>query len=174
MPVAMNTVTEFPAAVIAAQSGGRAETITLRPDCTYWRRRGLRCDLSAAWAKRRRPWRVFNRVFVAHGRKAVLNRNVAPRQSGGSASASVAPSPSRCPRLSGAIQAAPRTTPDNWSAAELDPQVASPGPGRHRLSGRGRILAETLRQRGNHVVTNKQFGRWFLCLFPGRLVPSSA
>ena len=36
----------------------------------------------------------------------------------------------------------------------------SPGPGRHRLSGRERILAETLHQRGNRVVTNKQFGRW--------------
>jgi len=45
------------------------------------------------------------------------------------------------------------------SAAKLDPQVASPGPGRHRLLERERILAETLRQRGNRVVTNKQFGR---------------
>jgi hypothetical protein len=31
--------------------------------------------LSAAWAMRR-PWRVFTRVFVAHGRKRSLNRNV--------------------------------------------------------------------------------------------------
>ena len=46
------------------------------------------------------------------------------------------------------------------SAAKLDPQVASPRPGRHRLSGRERILAETLRQRGNGVVTNKQFVHW--------------
>ena len=32
-------------------------------------------NLSAAWADRR-PWRVFTRVFVAHGRKRSLNRNV--------------------------------------------------------------------------------------------------
>jgi len=32
-------------------------------------------DLSARWAMRR-PWRVFARVFVAHGRKRSLNRNV--------------------------------------------------------------------------------------------------
>ena len=32
-------------------------------------------NLSAAWANRR-PWRVFTRVFVAHGRKRSLNRNV--------------------------------------------------------------------------------------------------
>jgi hypothetical protein len=31
--------------------------------------------LSAAWAMRR-PWRVFTRVFVAHGRKRSLNRYV--------------------------------------------------------------------------------------------------
>jgi hypothetical protein len=34
-------------------------------------------------------------------------------------------------------------------------KVASPGPGRHRLSERERILAEALHQRGNRVVTNK-------------------
>ena len=32
-------------------------------------------NLSAAWANRR-PWRIFTRVFVAHGRKRPLNRNV--------------------------------------------------------------------------------------------------
>ena len=32
-------------------------------------------NFSAAWAKRR-PWRFFIRVFVAHGRKRSLNRNV--------------------------------------------------------------------------------------------------
>ena len=34
-----------------------------------------RHKLSAAWAMRR-PWRVFARVFVAHGRKQSSNRNV--------------------------------------------------------------------------------------------------
>jgi len=32
--------------------------------------------------------------------------------------------------------------------------VASPGPGRHHLSGRGSILPETLRQRGSRVVAH--------------------
>ena len=32
-------------------------------------------NLSAAWADRR-PWRIFTRVFVAHGRRRSLNRNV--------------------------------------------------------------------------------------------------
>ena len=32
----------------------------------------------------------------------------------------------------------------------------------HRLSGRERILSETLRQRGNCLVTKKQFGRRFI------------
>jgi hypothetical protein len=32
-------------------------------------------NLSAAWANRR-AWRIFTRVFVAHGRKRSLNRNV--------------------------------------------------------------------------------------------------
>ena len=65
--------------------------------------------------------------------------------------------------LSGAIQGARRTPlsrGSSWSAAELDPQVASPGLSRHRLSGRECILAETLHQRGNRAVTNKQFARW--------------
>ena len=62
--------------------------------------------------------------------------------------------------LSGAIQGAPNLMIENWSAAELDPRVASLDPGRHRLSGRECILAETLCRRGNRVVTNEQFGRW--------------
>jgi len=33
-------------------------------------------NLSAAWANRR-SWRIFARVFVAHGRKRSLNRDVA-------------------------------------------------------------------------------------------------
>ena len=33
-------------------------------------------NLSAAWANRR-PWLIFARVFVAHGRRRSLNRNVA-------------------------------------------------------------------------------------------------
>jgi len=45
-------------------------------------------NLSAAWAKRRR-WRVFTGVFVGHGRKRSLNRNVARRQTGGSKRRSV-------------------------------------------------------------------------------------
>ena len=40
-----------------------------------------------------------------------------------------------------------------WSAIELDLQVASPGPGHHRLSGRDSIFAEMLHQRGNRIVT---------------------
>jgi hypothetical protein len=55
--------------------------------------------------------------------------------------------------------AEPHDREEDWSAAELDPRVASPRPGRHRLSGRECILAETPHQRGNRAVTNKQFGR---------------
>jgi hypothetical protein len=58
----------------------------------------------------------------------------------------------------------------NWSAAELDLQVASPGPGRHRLSGRERILAETLHQRGNRVVTKQTIWSLVLCSFPAELL----
>ena len=87
-------------------------------------------NLSAAWAKRRR-WRVFNRVFVGHGRKRSLNRNVARKQTGGSASASVAPPPSAHPMLVGSAKG----------------QGNLPDP---------RHLAETLHQCGNHKLMNKQ------------------
>jgi hypothetical protein len=88
-------------------------------------------DLSAAWAKRR-CWRVFTRVFVVHGRKRSLNRNVARRQTGGSASASVAPPPSAHPML------------------ELS--------GRRRAGGTcwTRRICRNARQCGKHEVTNKQ------------------
>src|SRR6516165_270895 len=42
-------------------------------------------------------------------------------------------------------------------------------PGRHRLSGRGGILAETLRLCGNRVVTNKLVTG---CVFPLGLFPA--
>jgi hypothetical protein len=46
----------------------------------------------------------------------------------------------------------------SWTC-KLDLQRASVDPAAISL-GRERILAETLRQRGNRVVTNKQFGHW--------------
>jgi hypothetical protein len=48
---------------------------------------------------------------------------------------------------------------------ELDSQVASPGPTAIASPGK-RILAETLPQRGNRVVTNKQRGIRFVFLRP--------
>jgi hypothetical protein len=104
-------------------------------------------DLSAAWAKRR-PWRIFYRVFVAHGRERSSSRNVARRQSGDSVNASVG-----CPRPGAPMGAARscrgqfqgvRRTPLSRSAIgrrpSLDPQVESPGPGRHRLSDSKRSI----------------------------------
>ena len=41
------------------------------------RRSTERHNLSAAWAMRR-PWRVFTRMFVAHGRQRSLNRKCPP------------------------------------------------------------------------------------------------
>jgi hypothetical protein len=87
-----------------------------------------------------------------------LNGDAPRKQSGDSASASVAPSPSACPR-SGLLRFGRGQFKPNWSAAELNPQMASPGPGRHRLSGRGRIFAKMLGQRSNREVTNKQLRR---------------
>jgi hypothetical protein len=70
------------------------------------------------------------------------------------------------------VRRTPWSRRSNWSAAELGLQVgpaswtckldlqrASVDPAAISL-GRERILAETLRQRGNRVVTNKQFGHW--------------
>jgi hypothetical protein len=55
----------------------------------------------------------------------------------------------------------------NWSVAKLDPtrkaQTLDLPP---LASGRGRILAETLRQRGNREVTNKQLVTVLYALFP--------
>jgi len=96
-------------------------------------------SLRAAWAKRR-PWRVFTRVFVAHGRSGPYP-HVVRRQSGGSSSAPVALPPLAHPML------------------ELS--------GGRRAGGTSRthcILTETLRQRGNHDVTNRRF--WYqICIF---------
>jgi hypothetical protein len=93
---------------------------------------------------------VAPQVFVAHSRKKVPKP-----QSGGSASASVAPPPPVAGRRtsSGAPNHMVEFVRSNWSAVELDLQVASPGPGHHRLSGRDRIFAEMLHQRGNRIVT---------------------
>jgi hypothetical protein len=75
--------------------------------------------------------------------EAVLNRNVARRQSGGSSSAPVALPPSAHPMLE--ISGAQRAWGGGTSRAHC-------------------ILAETLRQRGNRDVTNRPFGIGFIFL----------
>lgn len=90
-------------------------------------------DLSAAWARRRR-WRVFTRVFVEHGRKRPLNRNVARRQTGGSAK-----------RIYGTAAIHPRTDAGVVGWAKGQGNLPDPP-----------HLAEVLYQCGNRELTNKQ------------------
>src|SRR4029077_3091702 len=103
--------------------------------------------------------------------KRSLSRNVARRLSGSSANGSTVAARSPPTGLLGEFgrgqlnrrpKARDRVAGAKWSATELDLQVASPGPGRHRLSGRI-ILSETVHRRGNREVTSNNY-----TLFPAR------
>jgi len=78
----------------------------------------------------RRLWRVFNRVFVAHSRKAVPKERRQRQRMCGAAAV-------RAPDAG--VVGGRRVRGTDWT---------------------DRILAETIRQRGNRVVTNQQIVHW--------------
>jgi len=135
--------------------------------------------LTAAWTKQR-PRRVFIRVFRTH-RQSVLE----PRcgREGRAAAAPVHPWHRRRPvapdlllGLSGAIQAARRAPRSSSRQEQLVGGRTGPASGKPWTRppsplGARTHFARTPRQRGNRVVTNKQFVHWSyaLGLVPARL-----